>query len=430
MKKKSIALTISILLLGAGLAGCAQSKDSAGNRSLSYASDNGGMYKTAGTASSFSYDAEEAAYYEDDIASDNDESIGEDGYAGSAASMDMPEESGESSQAAEGSEPVDREKLVYTGGLSVETTSFASTLTRIRQSITDMGGFIESENDSDDSYGWYMEGYRKSSSTLSSYIHARIPSSRFYEFLDGIEGEGAKVTNRYVNVENISRRYSETATSIESYQIQERRLLAMMEEAKRVSDMLEIESRLSEVQGYLKQYQNALSGMDTDVAYSTVSINVREVGFYSQPEATSFGEKITEAFSDGIVRFRNGAADFCIWLAGNFLDILVFILVIWVVVVVVRKIAGRMKKGKRAKRQGRERKKKDAQAPASGTEADPAESSEADEGKDETREKEIREEETSEEETSERETSERETNKKETSGKENNGKENNGKETI
>ena len=292
--------------------------------------------------------AEEAVEYEDVIDVDD-------------TTMDMSMETGSAeaeNPATETGGTISQEKLVYTGNLTVETTAFRETLSRIKTTIKEMGGFIESESDNDNSYGWYREDYQKSSSTLSASLQVRIPSARFQEFLDGIEGEGAKVTNRFVNVENISRRYSETALSIESYEIQERRLLEMMEEAKRVSDMLEIEARLSEVQTYLKQLKNSLSSMDTDVAYSTVSIYLQEVGIYSQPKATTFGEKVQEAFSDGIYGFVNGMQNFALWLIRNIFTLL-FLVVLFIILFAIGKKMVKKAKKKQAERKAQGKPEKD-----------------------------------------------------------------------
>ena len=356
-KRKSIAIITAAFILCTILAGCGGPDNAPGSASRSasedlYSSYDGGYSSANETAfmmgspeAKAMYDMEDSLEFEGDYDTASP--------LASGAAKETSDNTGMSSESSQEPEKINIEKLVYTGSITVETTQFSSTLTRIKQTVSDMGGFIESEEDSDDAHGWYMEGYRKSSSSLRSYIQARIPSARFYEFLDGIEGEGAKVTNRSVNVQNISRQYSETATSIESYQIQERRLLDMMEDATRVSDMLEIESRLSEVQGYLKQYQNALSGMDTDVAYSTVSISLREVGIYSQPEATTFVEKIQESFSDGIQSFMNDLQNFCIWFVGNVFNLIIFILVIWILILIIKKIVRRPKKERKTRKERR-----------------------------------------------------------------------------
>ncbi len=359
MKNRKLQLHVSlilILILCASVAGCGSrgAKESTYQEN-GYDGTSGGFNAIAKSAASGSVyavmddadDAEEAAWegeYEVALAADYDSDA-----SGSLAG-DGPETA--PAATAKDTDQVNKEKLVYTGSLAVETTDFDATLSRIRQDITDMGGFIEAEDDSDDSYGWYMEGYTKSSSTLSSFIQARIPSARFYEFLDGIEGDSAKVTSRSVNVQNISRRYSETAGAIESYEIQEQRLLEMMKDAKRVSDMLEIEERLSEVQASLKSYRNSLSDMDTDVAYSTVSIRLREVGIYSRPEQTTFGQRVQEAFIYGIDSFREGAEELFLWLVENFLRILVFIVIIWAAFRIIKKIVKKVYSGRGKNRPG------------------------------------------------------------------------------
>ena len=372
MNNRRYIAVLLALVLGAGFTGCAgRDRTEYGQlqpqeKSMSFGT--GGGYAMAG-ASAASFPAAEEMY-EEEMEADYDMaetySSADSGITGAGArEAEVP--------AQDASGTLRTEKLVYTGNLTVETTDFTSTLDRIRQTITDMGGFIESEDDSDYAYGWYLEEYRKSSSTLQSYIQARIPSARFYEFLDGIEGDSAKVTNRSVNVQNISRRYSETATSVESYEIQERRLLEMMENAARVSDMLEIEARLSEVQEALKQYRNSLSDMDTDVAYSVVTISIQEVGIYSGPEAATFGERMVKAFKDGISSFAESAQAFCIWLTGNFLNILVFILVLWILASLLRRFITKRKKYRDGHPERMKRKKKDLPA---------AEEPDADAGKD------------------------------------------------
>ena len=338
---------ILILILCAFVTGCFSRSTAyrTYSESGSAVSSNGGFtamakstYADMADMDDVMYEADESpmAVYDTAYEEDIEESFAS-GYDSGSSSSTVASET-QPAATSESTNQVSKEKLVYTGSLNVETTDFEATLARIRQDITDMGGFIESEDDSDDSYGWYMDGYTKSSSTLSSYIQARIPSARFYEFLDGIEGDTAKVTSRSVNVQNISRRYSETAGAIESYEIQEERLLDMMKDAKRVSDMLEIEQRLSEVQASLKSYRNSLSDMDTDVAYSTVSIRLREVGIYSKPEQTTFGQRVHEAFTYGLESFRDGAESLFLWLVENFLGILVLIVVIWIIYKIIKRI--------------------------------------------------------------------------------------------
>lgn len=95
-----------------------------------------------------------------------------------------------------------------------------------------------------------------------------------------MEGTG-KITSRNQNVENISRRYSDNSIEIEALEKQQERLLEMMDKAQSVDEMIMVEERLSEVQTELNQKKSYQSSMNTDVEYSTIYINIREVQQYT-----------------------------------------------------------------------------------------------------------------------------------------------------
>ena len=172
------------------------------------------------------------------------------------------------------------EKLVYTCTMDMETVEYEQTIAAIRELIDRYNGIIEHETYSDSANNWYYTTYEKKSGTLQAYIVVRIPSKYYRDFLSGMDGFG-KVTRSEQNVENITRRYSETQTTIKSLETQEERLLEMMKEAETIEEMLAIEDRLTDVQTELQILKNRLSEMDTDVAYSTVNLNIREVLEYS-----------------------------------------------------------------------------------------------------------------------------------------------------
>ena len=112
--------------------------------------------------------------------------------------------------------------------------------------------------------------------TKNLYLRARIPSASFNSFMNEADGLG-KIISRSTNVENITKQYNDNASQIESLKIQESRLLEMMEKAEIIDEMITVEARLSEIQSQLKSANNYQSSMDTDVEYSTVTINVAEV---------------------------------------------------------------------------------------------------------------------------------------------------------
>lgn len=214
------------------------------------------------------------------------------------------------------------EKLVYTGSINIETLEYEESLQNIRERIQSYNGLIENENEYDNDYNWYSSTYtgRRNSRNISMTV--RIPTEKFQSFLNDMEGAG-KITNRSTNIENITKRYNDTSIQATALEEQQNRLLEMMEKAETIEDMIAIEARLTEVQSQLNILKSNLNQMDTDVNYSTIYLNLREVIEYTvEPE--TFGERFVKEFQSGITGFVDFLEDVVIFLAHSWLFLLLF----------------------------------------------------------------------------------------------------------
>ena len=236
-----------------------------------------------------------------------------------------------------------KQKLVYTCEMTMETLEFDQTIQSIKESIDKYDGIIEQENQSDSNSYWYRSG--SSYGSLSSSLVIRIPTENYLSFLDELDGNG-KITYKNMQVENITKHYSEVQTTIQSLQTQEKRLLQMMEDAESIDDMIKVESRLTEVQNELAQYKNTLADLDTDVAYSTINLSVNEVKVYevSEPNFLQRLSSTIEESKDLFLSFLEHAL-YVIILFG---PILLFILI---VVIIVHKIYRKIRPAKKKNRE-------------------------------------------------------------------------------
>lgn len=245
-------------------------------------------------------------------------------YAGTAGNSGGNASYGESGE----TEILTGEKLVYTCELTLQTLDYDTCVRTIRKNISNYGGFIEDETESDSAYRWYYENYVKKNGTRTLSLTIRIPSENYDTFLETLEGNG-KIISKSSYVENISRQYYETDAMIKALEIQQDRLLAMMEQAVSIEDMITIEERLSEVQYQLSIYKNRLSSMDADVKYSTVTIHVEEVMEYIQDETPVK----QNTFSDRLVNTLKSTWEF-------FLDMLEGILFLCIRLLPIALVAG------------------------------------------------------------------------------------------
>jgi uncharacterized protein YlbG (UPF0298 family) len=312
MKKRFIG--IAIVSIALCLSGCGNSAGS----SVSYSEE---TYDQVGN----SYAAKEAAYdsYAEEAAVDAG------GYMmeGDAADTDN-EESALRAQ--------DGQKIVYTGSLSIQTLEYDKSAASIRRKIREAGGFSEAENENDNDYNWYRRSTGPSS-TRNLNITARIPSEKFESFMDSLQGDG-KVMNRSMNAENISQVYANKETYKKALEKEQERLLAMMDKAVTIEDMIAVESRLSEVERQLNTYKTDLSAMDKDVQYSTIYINLEEVKRYSDETPTvTFPEKVKYAFEDAINSFTEFCEGIVLFIIRSFPFLILLAIVIALVIRLIRK---------------------------------------------------------------------------------------------
>ena len=297
-------------------------------------------YEDGGAGNGANYNNTEAAY---DEASEEDYDVAaEEAYAADEAAGAEEKSASKSGKEEGQTDPGQEQKLVYTCNLTIETLEFQETSDAVRKSITKYDGIIENENTSDSDRYWYRDGNRQQAAK-ETYMTIRIPSEHYEEFLTDLEGTGGKITQISKSVENITKSYNDQSVLIESLEKQEKRLLAMMDEAETIEDMIAVEARLTEVQTQLNQARTQLSYMDSQVSYSTIYLYIDEVADYSSHEEQSFGEEILEAIGDSWKSFCSALKDLLIL----FIYILPFLLLLALLIyVLVRLIRWLLKKRK------------------------------------------------------------------------------------
>lgn len=289
MKQKITMAMLEMVLMGCLLTGC-------GSASADFSVDSA---KSAATSASDAGIAAQNGYY-DDVAEYEAPEFADDAAASENVTQDMD------------TMTLLEEKLVYYCDLEIETLDYAGTMSSIKGAIAKYDGVIQSESESDSSWNWYYEDYRKTSGTMQNYLQVRIPSANYESFLSELDGVG-KIISKSTSVENISQRYYDTTSQIEALKIQEQNLLDMLEQCETIEDMITVQERLTEVQYELNNLQTDKRYMDVDVAYSYVNINILEVMEYhydSEPQKTNtFADRLTntlKATGRGFLSFLEG----------------------------------------------------------------------------------------------------------------------------
>jgi hypothetical protein len=188
------------------------------------------------------------------------------------------------------------EKLIYRSSVSLETKDYAALTDELEELMRKYGAITQSMSES-------------GGTGRTFHLTVRVPAQHFDEFVQGLRDSSGSVINISTNVDNITEQYNNNDIRIRALETQHTRLLQLLENAKDLSDIIQIEERLSEVEIELTQLQTYKNRMDADVTYSTIELTIREVQTYSE---TSFWQKLVNAFNGSRSNFVRSIEDFVI----------------------------------------------------------------------------------------------------------------------
>ena len=231
-------------------------------------------------------------------------------------------------------------KVIKTANLNLQTLDFAGFQTALDQKIAESGAYLQYADVSGTDY----YGGRKS----ANYT-IRVPEANLDFFLAGVEGI-ATVVNKTLGEEDVTLNYVDTEARIKTLEIEQERLLALLEKADDLDSIIMLEQRLSEVRYNIESFQSKLRTYDDKITYSTVRIYVYEVTRVQEKEPETLWERISNGWADTMYDISTGAQDFLVWAVVN-LPYLVFWGVVIVVLVVVLKKKNAKRKAKKIGKQ-------------------------------------------------------------------------------
>ena len=179
-------------------------------------------------------------------------------------------------------------KLIKTVNMDVETEEFDGLITKLRERVGELKGYIESSN---------IRGNIRYQESRNATITIRVPSGELENFVNEV-AEISNIVRRSENVSDITLTYVDVESRKKALEIEQERLHSLLEKAESVEDIITIEGRLSEVRYELQSYASQLLVYDNQVDYSTIHLNISEVKRLTPQEEPSILERITEGFSD------------------------------------------------------------------------------------------------------------------------------------
>ena len=227
-------------------------------------------------------------------------------------------------------------KIIKTGDLSIESETFDETDSFIRSTVDSYGGILAERSISG------MVGDRWANYTI------RVPAEYFDQFFYDITG-ACTVTSQSISSEDVTERYTDLATQLETNQKKYDRLLELMDKAETLTDIYSIEAEITETEYEIDRITGILNGLDSRISYSTIYINVCETSKVTTvSEKPSFGASLAAALSNGTNSAIRGIQNLILSFAYHWFGWLIFLVIVAVALTVVLRIRKKKKAAKQA----------------------------------------------------------------------------------
>ena len=216
--------------------------------------------------------------------------------------------------------------------MDIATEDLDTLRTKLDNSITSCGGYIESSTLDTPQNGYSRRSY---------YVTARIPSDNLDSFLE-TAGTLGTVTNKNIETEDITLRYVDQKAYLDSLRTEYDRVSELLEQATELDQILALESKLSDLRYQINSYETQLRTYDNLVDYSTVYLNVNEVA-YEQPTSNTIGSRISNGFRNSLYEVRDFFVDLFVAIIANLPVLVVLIAIITAAILLIRKLIRRHK---------------------------------------------------------------------------------------
>lgn len=257
----------------------------------------------------------------------------------------LREESGSTMSA-----PPENRKWIITVHMNAETDDLDTLTEALNQKIEELGGYVEDQNIHNGST-YASRRYRSANLTI------RIPAAQVDAFTDEIGGI-SNVVNKSKSLEDVTLSYVATESRVKALQTEEARLLELLAKAENMTDLLEIEARLTDVRYELENHASQLRLFDNQIDYATIHLNIEEVQEYTPVEEPTLWERIRDGFTDSISGLGESLQDLLVFVIVAAPYVLVYGGIILVLVVPGKKLRKKCKERRAAKKAAREAKKK------------------------------------------------------------------------
>jgi hypothetical protein len=189
-------------------------------------------------------------------------------------------------------------KIIKTASVEIQVKNTEESHRKIAALLGKYNAYFGSDNRSTSSY------------RIDNSMSIRVPSAQFDNLLDEVMKEAIYTNYKNISAEDVTDQFVDTEARLKTKKEVEQRYLALLREAKKVQDILDIEDKLRIIREEIEVAEGKLKLMNDQVNYSTINLNTYQNLDYTPEPETGFFSDLKEAF----IRGWRGLVDFVVGL--------------------------------------------------------------------------------------------------------------------
>lgn len=212
--------------------------------------------------------------------------------------MDLAADTGGTSQEA---------VVLRSASITLDSDQYDVDLSQVVDLLDEYGGWMEYQS----VHGEALE--KNPESGRYAYLRVRVPEDALDAFMATLNNIG-RVTGSETVAEDVSSSYYDVQGRLSMYTAQRDKLTDLLAQAENMSDIIEIESRLSEVQYTIESLTGRLNNWDARAKSAVVSISINEIAREREYARKPLSQRLSDTFATSLLSIRAFLADMLVFL--------------------------------------------------------------------------------------------------------------------
>lgn len=178
-------------------------------------------------------------------------------------------------------------KIIKTASIEFQVKNTAESHQRITALLKKYDAYFANDNHNTSSY------------RIDNNMVIRVPADKFDALLEELMKESIYTNYKNITAEDVTEQFVDTEARLKTKREVEQRYIALLKEAKKVQDILDIEDKLRVIREEIEATEGKLKLLNDKVNYSTIYLNTYQTLDYVPEPEKGFFSNVKEALIRG-----------------------------------------------------------------------------------------------------------------------------------